>query len=53
MYTNKAAKKMRFVSPSTGTMDCQIPLLNLCFVLFFEVVAGLFLYFMWNGLSVR
>lgn len=35
--------KLRFVSPSPGTVDCQIPLLNLCLVLF-DVVAVQFLY---------
>ena len=44
--------KLRFVSPSPGTMDCQIPLLNLCLVLF-DVVAVQFLYCIWNELSVR
>lgn len=41
------------VTLSPGTVDRQIPVVNLCLVLFFDVAAMPFLYFIWSGLSVR
>lgn len=52
MYATRLPK-LRSVTLSTGTVDCQIPVVNLCLVLFFDVAAVPFLYFIWSGLSVR